>query len=158
MGVHYPTDVLVGWLLGLVVVLVVSFIYGKVDEEKWWIVHICIFAVGCTGFFYCKTDDYYTSIGLIGGFFLSWAFDKKFVNFKNTRLPVRCILRVLAGGCIFFAMTKITKLPFSSAFLESGSLLSHLTRVLRYMISLFAATGLYPAVFAKLDKFWKEEA
>jgi undecaprenyl-diphosphatase len=157
VGVHYPTDVLVGWILGLLVVLLVALIFDKIPEEKWWIAHIAMFVAGCGGFFYCKTDDYYSALGLLGGFFLAWAFDRRFVNFKTTKLPVRAIVRVLAGGAIFFAMTKILKLPFSSEFLDSGSLAAHIVRTLRYMISLFVATGVYPMIFAKLDGFWKEK-
>ncbi len=157
VGVHYPTDVLCGWLSGLVIICFVSFLEKKVPEEKRGLANLIIFLVCCLGFFYCKTDDYYSSLGLLGGFYLCQEFDKRFVHFKNSKKPLRIVVRVLCGAVIFFALTKILKMPFSTEFLESGTLPAYLVRSFRYLISSFVAVGVYPVLFAKFDKFWKEE-
>lgn len=158
VGVHYPTDVLCGWLSGLVVIFLVSFLQNKIPEEKEWLLNLIIFLIAALGFFYCKTDDYYSSLGLLGGFFLSREFDKLVVHFRNSKKPVRIIVRVIAGAALFLALTKILKMPFSSEFLSSPTLAAYCVRFLRYLISCFVAVGVYPLIFAKLDKFWKEEA
>lgn len=158
VGVHYPTDVLCGWLSGLVLVFLVSFLQNKVPEEKEWLLNLIIFLIAALGFFYCKTDDYYSALGLLGGFFLSRELDKRVLHFRNTRKPVRMIVRVVVGAALFLALTKILKMPFSSEFLASPTLPAYCIRFLRYLISCFLAVGVYPAVFAKTDRFWKEEA
>lgn len=157
VGVHYPTDVLVGWLFGLLIVGFVTLLDKKVPEEKRGIVNLVIFLIACVGFFYCKTDDYYSSMGLMGGFFLSLEFDKRFVDFKNTKKPLRVIVRVLCGAAIFFAMNKVLKLPFSSEFLESPTFYAYFVRFFRYFLALFVAVGVYPMAFAPMDKIWKDE-
>ncbi len=157
VGVHYPTDVMLGWIVGLICMFGAAALCNKVSEDKLWISHLIIFLVSLTGFFFCRTDDYFSSIGMMAGFFLTIHFEKKFVNFKNTKKPVRAVLRVIVGAGIFIAFNTLAKMPFSKEFLSSGTFLAHLVRSVRYFLGLFLITGVYPMIFAKLDKFWKEE-
>ena len=158
VGVHYPTDVAFGWLMGLAIVLIVDIAEKKIPEEKKWIADIILFAVCCVGFFYCKTDDYYTCVGLFGGFLLAQEFDRRVVNFRSTQKPLRVILRVIGGVVVFYAFTVLLKLPFSKEFLASGTFPAFLVRFFRYFVAAFMSLGVYPMLYAKCDKFWKEEA
>ena len=153
VGVHYPTDVICGWLSGLLIVFFIPFIFSKVNEKNHWIVYIVIFLISCLGLFYCKTSDYFTSLGLMGGFFVSIEFEKRFVNFENTRNPLFCITRIIGGFAIYFAVNTLLKLPFSKEFLDSGVFLAGLVRSIRYFLVSFAAIGLYPYVFRLEKKF-----
>mgnify|MGYP006974383452 CR=1 FL=1 len=63
--------------------------------------------------------------------------------------------RVLGGGAVYFGLNTLLKLPFSSAFLSSGTTLAYLVRVLRYALILFAVVALYPLLF---DRFGKKPA
>ncbi|SFC80872.1 phosphatase PAP2 family protein [Butyrivibrio sp. YAB3001] len=155
VGVHYPTDVLVGWLSGLVIVFLLSFLMGKFYGEKRWLLNLIIFLVSCLGYFYCKTDDYFASLGIMAGFFVGIEFDEKNIRFKNTKNILKCILRVVCGGAIFLAFNTVLKMPFSKDFLASGTLLAHLVRTLRYGISTFIVVGVYPICF---DRFLKEKS
>ncbi|SFP53611.1 Membrane-associated phospholipid phosphatase [Butyrivibrio proteoclasticus] len=147
VGVHYPTDVVCGWISGLLIVLLIPLIFSKVDEKKHWVVYAAIFAISCVGLFYCKTSDYFTSLGLMGGFFVSLEFEKRFVKFENTRNPLFCITRIIGGFAIYFAVNTLLKLPFSKEFLDSGVFLAGVVRSIRYFFVSFAAIGLYPYVF-----------
>ena len=69
LGVHYVTDVLMGWALGAGLVLVFSFLQRKVKNIH--LLHAIIFLVSLSGLFYCQTTDYFTGLGLMGGFFLA---------------------------------------------------------------------------------------
>ncbi len=154
LGVHYPTDVLVGWALGAVVMILVSVMYKHL-EEKW--IMIIIFATAIPGLFYCKTSDYFTSFGMLVGIFAGFFFEDRFVKFKNTKNVIRCIVRLLCGMVIFFALTQVTKLPFDKDFLDSGNAASNIVRIARYAVSTFLVMSIYPMLFKVGDKIFERK-
>ena len=95
VGAHYPTDVLAGWLLGLLVVLLIPWLQRKIKNR--WLLYGLLFLIALPGFFYCTSDDYFTSFGMLLGLMLAFPFEEKYVRFENTRSPIRCILRVIGG-------------------------------------------------------------
>lgn len=147
VGCHYPTDVLVGWLSGALLIFVIPKILDKVGEEKRWIVFLAIFLISCIGLLYCKTTDYFTGLGLMGGFFLAIEFDKRFVNFKNTKKPLYWVTRLFGSLAVYLILNTLLKLPFSHEFLESGTFLAGIVRCLRYIIVSFITAGVYPLLF-----------
>ncbi len=149
LGVHYVTDVLMGWALGAGLVLVFSFLQRKVKNIH--LLHAIIFLVSLSGLFYCQTTDYFTGLGLMGGFFLAAPFEEKFVRFENTRSILGSILRVLVGAALYFGINTLLKLPFSSEFLESATMAAYLVRALRYLVVGFVLMGLYPMIFGRIS-------
>ena len=148
LGVHYATDVLVGWAGGAVVVFGMSYLQRKI--KKTWILHLVIFLISLVGFFYCKTTDYYSGVGMMGGFFLAYHFEEKYVKFKSTRNIWISILRVAVGGALYFGLNTVLKMPFSKEFLDSATFLAYLVRTIRYAVIMFVLMGLYPMVFGKI--------
>ena len=145
LGVHYPTDVLVGWLLGIVVIVIVSWLERKVSRR--WLLHLVMFLVSSLGILYCQTDDYYTGLGLMGGMFLALEFEKRYVQFENTRAPLASVVRIVCAFAVYMGLNALLKLPFPSAFLEANSLPAHLVRTVRYLIVSFVTLGIYPMAF-----------
>lgn len=152
VGVHYPTDVLMGWLCGVLVIFAVPFINEKAGEENRWKVNLVIFLIACIGIFYCRTEDYFTGLGTMGGFFLGIEIEKRFVNFESTIKPVNCGIRLLGGGALYFVLNKLLKMPFSAEFLASGTTAAYLVRSVRYFIVLTLLIGIYPYVFRFMGK------
>lgn len=155
VGCHYPTDVMCGWALGLILVFIVSFLYKKIKNRN--VIFAIIAAVGVIGMFYCKTSDYFASYGMLIGLWLSIPFEKKFVNFEPTRNLISIALRLALGATVFFALDEILKIPFSREFLSSGTFASHLLRSVRYMTAIFVSLGVYPMLF-KLKLFSLESS
>ena len=150
LGVHYPTDVLCGWLLGLVVILAVPVLYRKIKNR--FVFYAVLLLVTLPGFFYCRSSDYFTGIGMLIGFILAIEFEERFVNFENTRKPLLCVLRIAGGIAIFFGLNTVLKLPFSKDFLDAGTTAAHLVRTLRYAVVLFVDMAVYPMLFKLVEK------
>jgi len=150
VGVHYPTDVICGWVLGLIIVFLMPWLQKKVPNKL--VLYPIIFVLSCAGCFYCRTNDYFTGLGMMAGFFIGDIFEERVVKFENTRVWWRCILRVVLGGAIFIALNTALKLPFPKYMLEAENALAYLIRTVRYAVILFIEVGLYPMAFRILDK------
>lgn len=152
LGVHYPTDVLCGWLLGAGALVVVSVLQKKISDKR--ILYLLLILTGFPGIFYCASEDYFTSYGLMIGAFAAFLFEERFVRFKNAKQPFRIVLRVLGGVVLFFGLNTILKLPFSAELLDAGTLASHMIRLVRYGVVIFVDLGVYPLLFGAADKLY----
>jgi len=155
LGVHYPTDVLVGWLLGLVVIIAVPWLRNKINNDK--IFYIVLLLIGLPGFFFCDSQDYFSGYGMMLGFILGDLFERKYVNFENIRGVLRSVLRVVGGVAVFFGLNELLKLPFSKEFLNSAAMSAMLVRTARYTLVIFADIGLYPMLFKYTAKWFEKD-
>ena len=154
VGAHYPTDVLCGWALGLIVVLLVPWLRRRLPRPAFYAV---LLLTALPGFFYCTSSDYYTAFGMLLGFLLAEPFEEKYVRFESTHNILRCVLRTLGGAAIYFGLNTLLKLPFPKELLDAGDLTAHLIRSLRYAVVIFVDIGAYPLLFRYTGRLWKEK-
>ena len=145
VGAHYPTDVMAGWLLGLTSVTVVNVLQERVKNTI--TLYGILLVIALPGFFYCRTEDYFTSMGLMIGFMGGTLLDDRFVHFENTEKLLFRVLRVLGGLVVYLVLNTLLKMPFSKEFLSDGSTAALVIRFARYAIVSVVAFGVYPMVF-----------
>lgn len=166
LGAHYPTDVVCGLLLGAAVVFGVEALWKAVPNKL--LIYAGALIVGLIGMFYCTTDDYFTAFGLLVGFVCGVLFEKKYVNFQNTKIWWRIALRLVVGGALYLGLNLGLKALvgcFGDKVLVDGELeywfddgnhqtFSHAFRCVRYTLIAFVLMGVYPTLFAQTEKLW----
>lgn len=139
---HFPTDVLFGALIGIVVIFLFDYLQEKLEKKK---LYLCLFLFFSLGFIFCKSIDYFSSFGVMSGFFVADLFDEKYVNFKNTRNAVKIILRLILAAISFLSISELLKLVF----VDNGDFISFVLRWIRYFIATFVTGGLCPILYNK---------
>lgn len=142
LGVHYPTDVMMGWLLGAIVIAVMTYLQKRIQVK--WKLYLLITLLCIPGWFYCSSDDYYTCFGMMIGFFVASLFEEKYVQFENTKDIKKTIFRVAGGLIVFLIGNVVLKAVFGLICIEE---LDYLFRVIRYSVLVFITMGIYPMVF-----------
>ena len=155
VGAHYPTDVLGGWALGTLALLLVPALEKRLGSTVKFYGALLLLSV--PGFFYCKSADYFSCMGLLVGFMGGTLLEEKAINFENTKNVLRIVLRLLGGFAIYFALNKLLKLPFSKEFLDSGTFAALMVRFARYALIAFIGFGVYPLIFKFTAKFWTKK-
>ena len=145
VGAHYPTDVLAGWMLGFISVLLVHMLQKRIKNTLKLYGILLVTAV--PGFFFCTSADYFTVMGLLIGFMGATLWDDRFVHFENTRKPLLMVARLLGGLVVYLLVNTALKLPFSTEFLSEGSTAALMVRFGRYAIVSFVGFGIYPMLF-----------
>lgn len=154
VGVHYPTDVLLGWIVGGAAVLLFSWLQKKIQNPLAFLAILGVLSL--PGWFYCTSTDFYTAYGLLVGILLGFRFEETKVQFENTRTPLCCVLRVVGGLAVFLAFSSGPKLLLPDALLKGAAFPAHLIRALRYAVAAFAAIGPYPLLFRYAEKIGKK--
>ena len=144
LGVHFPTDVLCGWLLGGVMMFALG---AAADRFGYKACFAATLLIGAAGFFYCRDNEFYSIWGITLGLLLGFIYEEKNVGFETAKKWWSYILRPALGVAIFALVSAVLKLPAKAI---SAEWLTLAYRSLRYAIATFVIIGPYTGLFAKL--------
>jgi len=144
LGVHFPHDVFVGTLIGLLFAFLSFKLLQKTN--KMGLIYIITCLIFTPFLFFKSTNyDFYRSYGLLIGAGLGILFEEKFINFETNNLTKKnIILRLLIGFSILLILYMGGKLI--PVFEEINFLV-----VIHHFIVSFALFGLIPFIFKKTN-------
>ncbi|MBP5224157.1 MAG: phosphatase PAP2 family protein, partial [Lachnospiraceae bacterium] len=148
LGVHYPTDVIAGFAEAVIVILLMRLMERKIPNK--WVRYLVIALLALPGWFFCRSNDFYVGFGMLLGMIPADYLEERFVNFRETRKPLRAIVRVVIALGLFVGLNALLKLPFPKEVLEAADLRQYVIRTVRYALIVFLILGVYPLSF----RFW----
>ena len=140
LGVHYPTDVLVGATLGIAFACIWEYIYKKFEKQKFIIASVfaLFYLVIC---FISPTENLVKSVACLCGIVIGIPLENKLVNFENHTLLKKNLARAGIGLlCVAGEYVLFSLLPFESLVMD----------FIKYFLLVIVATMLAPYLFKKL--------
>ena len=151
LGLHWPIDILGGFILALIVSIVLNEIFIKLNSFKINILVSILILVFCLGFIFISKDnmgyDYFGSMGLIFGIFLGHLFENRFVNFSALSSNIDNVMKLLIG----ISTTVLIEVLFRYLFNETALVLS-----IKYFVIGFWTIGIVPFIFKLTNLYYKE--
>lgn len=168
LGVHWPIDVMFGWILGISISLGFMKIFDYIDENKKYYILFLILIVFAVLTYYFMSEELLKSIGMYTGFVIGYIIEDKFIDFSTdestrriniftdrhnkTRIStkiLRFILGIVTLALVYLGLKLIRKVFFDA----SSETILIIVDYLRYAILAFWGVAGVPALFKvfKLD-------
>lgn len=146
LGVHWPIDVIIGGLLGLIIATTMYLIHKKCSPSIYDYIYIGVAVLSLLTLFVSREGNTFRNIGCLMGFAFGSLLESKVVKFDPKVNPLwKKIVRVVIGLLLIFGLKVGLKPLFGLigdyAFLD----------FIRYFIIIFAAICLYPWLFKKIN-------
>ena len=140
LGVHWPKDVIVGIVLGVLTSFVCYFLFKNIKNKN--LMYIIILIIFIPVLFMNNSPDFIKALGGYFGFVIGILFEKRFVNFSVKGSRSRKIIRVVLGIILVAALEVLLKLILPQ---------SNLSYFIRYAIVSFIGIGFYPYLFKRFN-------
>lgn len=145
LGVHWPLDVLIGGLLGLIIAVVTYIVFKKCNQENRIKLYLIVATACLLALVVARKPDTFKAVGACFGFAVGALFENKLVNFdpkagKLWQKILRVILGLVIVGGLKLGLKPLFGLIADNVFLD----------FIRYFILVFVAIALYPLLFKKI--------
>ncbi len=138
LGVHYPKDVIVGGILGVLTSLICYKLYNRFENKM--LLYVITFIVFIPALIFAHSADFIKGMGTYLGFVIGMYIEKKYVNFSIEGSTTVKVIRVLLGILILLVLQVGLKAIFPSETIFS---------FIRYALISFVGIGIYPMIFKK---------
>ncbi|MEG2983220.1 MAG: phosphatase PAP2 family protein [Peptostreptococcaceae bacterium] len=144
LGVHWPIDVLFGWIFGIVFTIICNYILHKVEQNEKYRYFNFVLIPMVLWIFVVNSIEYVKMVGLISGFIIGYIIEKEYIKFNVDVCMKSKIYRYLFGVISLGAVYIILKLIMPANYIGG---------YLRYSLLMIYAMAGAPLLF---EKFWKE--
>ena len=141
LGVHFPTDTIVGFIIALAIILILSRIFNRIENRAY--IYLGIVALSLVGIVFCPAISYIKYVALALGISLGFLVEEKYVNFENPKSRRDAIVR-LVGAIILFVLL------FGLFPKIAGN--SDLVKCIVHSLCTFIMLAIYPLAFKKIDR------
>lgn len=97
LGVHWPTDILLGIFLGILCTLLCNIIFNYITQTKKTSILIYSYIPFIILSFFFTNELYIKILGLQGGMILGYIIEQKYVQFNTNTTLINKFLRVILG-------------------------------------------------------------
>ena len=150
LGVHFPMDVLVGSLLGLMTAIVGGWVIDKFYHKKYVVFIITTILFVPFLFIPSMTKDVFKGMGILLGCLAGLFLEEKYVNFEIAKSKKVNVIRYLFGialtGIIYLGAHVINHLDV----VLNNDLLLKLSNLLTHAVIAFVAIVVVPYLYKKL--------
>lgn len=139
-GVHWPIDVIMGTLIGILSVFISNKIFDKFYNNSSYIIVYTTIIFLILGVF-LPSDDLLKALGSLSALTISLLLERKLLNFDPRGTKIQHIIKILIGviGALIIYLS-------TSPILTQGIFL-----FIKYFILIFWATFICPIIFLKLQ-------
>ena len=149
LGVNYPTDVLAGWAIALIMTAVASALQKSIKSH--FTIMLIFGVLALPGWFYCENTGFYMSYGIMIGVLFGFFVESAIVRFPNAYGFIRRLLRFIIGAGVAvglkFGLDYLLPMIFTQNQLSGAGLIPHIILAGRYFVMAFILTAVYPAFF-----------
>ena len=138
LGVHYPKDVIVGGILGVLTSLICYKLYNKFENKM--LLYVITFVIFIPALTFAHSAEFNKGMRTYLWFIIGIYIEKKYVNFSVEGSTGNKIIRVLLGILILLTLQVGLKVLLPSATIFS---------FIRYLLISLTGIGIYPMVFKK---------
>ena len=141
LGVHFPSDTIVGFIIALAIILILSRIFDMIENRAY--IYLGIVALSLVGIVFCPAISYIKYVALALGISLGFLVEEKYVNFENPKSRRDAIVR-LVGAIILFVLLFVLFPKIAGN--------SDLVKCIVHSLCTFIMLAIYPLAFKKIDK------
>lgn len=153
LGLHWPIDILGGFILALIVSIVLNEVLIKLTPFKINIfigIIVLVFMLGI--FFIDNTEmgqDYYKTMGIFIGVYLGHLFEYRYVNFSPEASNIDNIMKIVIGASTTILLDILLSYVFNIFSI-------YWMYIVKYFILGFWIFGIIPLIFKISNLYYKE--
>ena len=162
LAVHWPMDVIVGWILGIILSILFIKLFDYIDNSKNYYILVIIMLIFGVCTYFVGGEDFYKLFGLYSGFALGYMVEDTYISFstenkqrKNIFSKITSkiegtkgkILRFIIGIISLLIVYLIFKNIENTFMIGKNEEIINIFKYLKYTIIVFWGVAIAPALF-----------